>query len=102
MKNNKFIIIGVGLLAITAIAISYYLFAYIPKQREITLRKQTYELCVKEQGETSDAAVRVLSQRVVNGEITKQVMDKALVLLNTKRDEMINNCVEKRLQEYKK
>ena len=104
MKNNKII---VGSLVIIAISIAYYLLLYLPKQQELrlqqqetNLRKQTYELCVKEEDESVDKFTEFLIRE--NPAITKQELGDKLMPILTKRDELVANCVEKRLQEYNK
>lgn len=109
VKNNKFIVIGVVCsLVVITLLIAFYLLIYLPKQQEITLRKQVYELCIKEFNElsNSDTYVRYLGEQVVARKMTeeemKQKIAELVILMQSKKDEIITNCVEKRLSEYKK
>jgi len=112
LKNNKIVS---GALILIAIAIAYYLLISLPKQQElrsqqqeISLRKQTYEICLKEFEELSnnDAGIRYWSGQVVAGELTEEEMKQKITELTfavlSKKDEFLVNCVEKRLQEYNK
>src|SRR3989344_4027157 len=105
LKNNKIVS---GALILIAIAIAYYLLISLPKQQEISLRKQTYEICLKEFEELSnnDAGIRYWSGQVVAGELTEEEMKQKITEFTfavlSKKDEFIVNCVEKRLQEYNK
>lgn len=104
MKNNKLI---VGSLVVIAFSVAYYLLIYLPKQQELNLRqqetnlkKQTYELCLKEFEELNDKAIELWIRE--NPAITKQELGEKLMPILSKKDEIVTNCVEKRLQEYKK
>lgn len=108
MKNNKFILVTVGLFVAIIVLVAYYLLVYQPKQQEIILRKQTYELCVKKFDEisNSDAYLRLLAGEVVAGRMTKTEMNQELAkwvfALQARKDGFLAECVEKRLNEYKK
>ncbi len=104
MKSNHLV---VGSLVVLALSVAYYLLLYLPKQQElrlqqqeITLRKQTYEVCQKEEDESIDKITEFFIKE--NPVITKQELGEKLIPVITKRDELVANCVEKRLQEYRK
>ncbi|MBI2017441.1 hypothetical protein HYS92_00160 [Candidatus Daviesbacteria bacterium] len=106
LRNN---ILVIGSVVLIAIAVAYYFLIYLPKQQELrllqeetTLRKQTYELCLKEVNNLIDESVNTLGRMFAAGEITKQVMEDRVMILLSKKDEVITNCVEKRIQEYRK
>lgn len=107
MKNKNNMVI-VGSVAVIALSVAYYLLLYLPKQQELrlqeqetSLRKQTYELCLKEWNDISDSsdefwASQVVARQITQGERIQRAMDFA-----TQKDKFLTNCVEKRLQEYK-
>ncbi|MDD5415926.1 MAG: hypothetical protein PHE48_02880 [Candidatus Daviesbacteria bacterium] len=104
LANTKIVI---GLLVLIAVSVAYFFLIYLPKQQEFrlrqqetTLRKQTYELCLKEWNGMYDKAGELFVRE--NPEITKQELGDKLIPIINKKDEIITNCVEKRLQEYKK
>lgn len=99
MKSNKFVI---GSFAIMGISIAYFLLVYIPKQQETNLRKQTYELCLKDWNKVDEDTKDILARQFSAGQITKEELADKVLLINSKKDEYLTNCVEKRLQEYKK
>lgn len=106
LMNNK---VALGALVLIAIAVAYFLLVYLPKQQELrlqqqetNLRRQTYEICLKEYDELSDSAGSALAQRAANREITEQEMQERILLIVTGKDKIVTNCVEKRLGEYKK
>ena len=89
--------------------VAYYFFVQKPKeleslnkQREITLRKEVYENCSKGFGESIETYGKLLLNKVASGELAEQKWKEELILYTSKRDQVVNNCVEKRLQEYKK
>lgn len=118
LKNNRIVLIAIGII------IAYLMLVYLPKQEELklrqqenaliqqetSLRKQTYEICLKEfdklYDDSSDMFRYVFAKQVIAGTITEQEMNQKLFnaltpILNSK-DTLITKCVEKRLQEYKK
>lgn len=106
LKNDKLVI---GSLVLIAASISYYLLIYLPKQQElkvrqeeITLRKQVYEICFKEFTEMETSLGDFLAQQRLAGQITQQEMGEKTILLESKKDDFLTNCVEKRLQGYQK
>ncbi|MEK7534085.1 MAG: hypothetical protein AAB600_01995 [Patescibacteria group bacterium] len=93
MKNNQLV---VGSFIIIALSIAYYLLLYLPKQQEISLRKQVYEVCLKE----TDSSELLNNQAdVLMGQYGKE---DGITKWGVIRDTWVNNCVEKRLQEYNK
>lgn len=93
MKNNKLII---GSVVVIALSIAYYLLAYLPKQQEISLRRQVYELCLKETN--SNKAFEDKGYELM----TQYGKEEGIKMWGAQREIMIQSCVEKRLQEYKK
>ena len=85
MKSNQLVM---GSLVVITLSVAYYLLLYLPKQQDIALRKQTYELCRKEWMESK--VMQVLVGVVSSSELTDTF------------NKMVSNCVEKRLQEYKR
>lgn len=105
LTNNKLV---VGSLVLIAVSVAYYLLIYLPKQQElrvrqeeISLRKQVYELCLKEYVQMENSLGDFLAQQRLQGQITQQEMGEKSLLLQSKKDEFLTNCVEKRLQGYK-
>ena len=97
IKNNQFVAMGVVVsLVVVALSFAYYLLVSLPKQQDITLRKQTYELCLKE----------INSSRVYTDVGNSLVKQYGLVEggkeFGVIYNEAVASCVEKRLQEYNK
>lgn len=98
LKNN----IIVGSLVLIAISVAYFLLVHIPKQQEITLRKQVYELCRKEWDEMSKEAGESFARMWATGQITQEEMAQRTVDLASQQDRALQFCVEKRIKEYRK
>ncbi|MEK7534079.1 MAG: hypothetical protein AAB600_01965 [Patescibacteria group bacterium] len=99
LRNQKILIVS---LVVIAISIAYYVLIYLPKQQDITLRKQVYELCVKEVAEARKTLGQYFNQQFLAQEIDQKKYLETLALVASRNDEVIANCVEKRLQEYKR
>lgn len=108
LKTNKVVLIVIGII------IAYLLIVYLPKQQELksrqqentliqqetSLRKQVYELCVKEIDESGKTVGDYLKWQLNTNQITQQEFLGGLALFASKRDESVTNCIEKRLQDY--
>ena len=74
----------------------------MPRQQEISIRKQVYELCLKEYDQMENSLGDFLAQQRIVGQITQDEMVGKALLLQSKKDEFLTNCIEKRIKGYNK
>ena len=90
----------ISAVALIAIAIAYFLLVHLPKQQNITLRKQTYEICKREWDEGYDKITKSTNNLMMGGVYTPQQALEESLRVQAREDGFLTECVEKRLNEY--